>query len=207
MKGEDPDPGRQLFRGEHGLDPADLAGPGKKNEDVPGVLGEGFANRCRDGRLGSLRRMRDPVPGIDREDPAGCGDDRCAPQHGRHLAGVDRRRHDQHPKIRAKDSPRLEHQRQTEVGVQTPLVKLVENDQAVRFERGIVLQQPREDALGHHFDPGFPRNPGVETDSIAHGPADRFTQMPGNPASRRPSREATGLQHDDLPTLEPGLVQ
>ena len=52
------------------------------------------------------------------------------------------------------DRLRLAAQGEGQVGVQAALVELVEDHAADPVERRVVLQQPEQDAVGHHLDAG-----------------------------------------------------
>ena len=68
--------------------------------------------------------------------------------------GVDRGRHDEDPQVGADGVAGVERQRQTEIGLQVPLVELVEDDEAGAGEGRVRLHPPRQDALGDHLDAG-----------------------------------------------------
>ena len=96
---------------------------------------------------------------------------------------VERRRHHQQAQILAQMPARIQRQRQAQIGFEAALVELVEDDQADAVERGIVLDQPRQDALGHHLDARFGPMRVSSRGAEAHGLADALS--PSISAMRR----------------------
>ena len=147
--------------------PADLAGAGQEREDITGGLVQRGSDRASDGGLHRHARARRHVSGLDGKLPPLAGDERCVAEQGGHRSAVQRRRHHEHSEIVAQDRPRLQRERQPQIGVDTPLVELVEDDEADSLERWIGQQHPGQYSFGHDLDPGARADPRVMPDPIA----------------------------------------
>ena len=77
----------------------------------------------------------------------------ASPSSFDYRSAIERRGHDQDAQIVAHVLLRIQTQCQAEIGMQAAFVKLIEDQQADEFERGIVLQPARQDAFGDDFDP------------------------------------------------------
>ena len=86
-------------------------------------------------------------------------------------------------------------------------MELIENQQAYAFKRRVVLQAAGQDALCDHFDAGVGANIAVETNPIADGLTDLFTQFTGQTLSRRTGGQTSRFEHDDALAGKPRLVQ
>ena len=84
-----------------------------------------------------------------------------------------------------------------EVGVQAPLVELVEHDGADAFEERVGQQLPGEDALGHDPEPRPRPDPALEPDLVADLLAERPAVLLGDPRRRRPARRPAAAGADD----------
>ena len=198
----------------HGLEPLggapDLAGPGQEDEHVAGFVAQGARDVRGDRGLDAVSRQATgravQVAGFHRVlAPLGRDHRRgvaVAQQFG-DRRGVEGRRHDQQAQVVAKQSPRLERQRQAEIGVQRALVELVEDHQPDAVEPRIGLQHARQDALGDHLDAGAGADPGVAADAVADRLADLFAQQCRHASRRGAGGEAARLENDDLAALEP----
>ena len=118
---------------------ADLLGPGQEDEDVAGVVRarQDLLHR-RDDRLGSGRTSRRTIGDLDRERPPLDAQHRAVAQEPRDRPGVHRGRHDDQDQVVADRLPDLAQQGQGQVGVQAPLVELVEHHRADAFEEWVV---------------------------------------------------------------------
>ena len=109
------------------------------------------------------------MSGFHREAPPRAGDDRRATEQRGDRRAIERSGHDEHPEIGPQNRARLDGQRETEIGVQAPLVELVEDDHAGGLERRIGLQHASENALGEHLDAGGGAYHAVAPDAVADG--------------------------------------
>ena len=153
-----------------------------------------------------FRAARD-VLGGDVEAAAARGNDRGVSQEvgdGLHVQGC--RHHDQ-PQILAQVPLAFEAQRKPQVGIQAAFMELVEDHAADARETRVVLQHPRENALGDHFDARLAAHaclePGAKSDSAADGFAEQMRHAAGDGARR----DAPRLEHQDLLPLEPGALE
>src|SRR5262249_50615636 len=96
-------------------------------------------------------------------------------------------------------------QRQTEVAVKRTLVKLIEQDGGDARERGIVENEAREHALGHHLDARRGRDFGPEAHAVAHAGADGFAKCRSHARGGGPRREPARLEHGGVFSLRPRL--
>ena len=117
-----------------------------------------------------------------------------------------RRRHHHDAQVVAR-TPGLARERETEIGVNAPLVKLVDDDRAERREQRILLQPRRQDALGGDEQPRVGRELAVE----AHVPADFAAERP--PCSLRDApgdrarRNAPRLQQQHRTVARPAPAE
>ena len=100
----------------------------------------------------------------------------------------------------------VEGQRQAQVGLEIPLVELVEDDHRRAGQGRVSLQPPGEDAFGDDLDPGRVAGPAVVTGDVADRLADLLAEQIGHPASRGPRRQTARFEHDDLP-VQPRLLE
>ena len=79
-------------------------------------------------------------------------------------------------------------------------MELVEDKDRHTFKGRIFYQHPRQDALGHNFDPRTTADFLLETDPIPHRLSYLFAQQLSHPPGNLPRGYTPRLQHDDLPT-------
>ena len=110
----------------------------------------------RAGRQDLDRRLLDgharPIGDLDGMDAARNIDHRAVSEKRRDPRRIERRRHDDDPQI-VPGAPGLSRECQPEVGVDAPLVKLVDDDGAKAGEGRILLKPRGEDAFGGHQQP------------------------------------------------------
>ena len=204
---QDPDPLATGPGGQLAGRPADLLDPRQEREHVA-ARGLGFD---RPGDLDGQRlARRAPIGHLDRVRPPLDPDDRRVAQELRDRPGVHRRRHHDQDQVVADRLADLAEHRQGQVGVQAPLVELVEDHGADAFEEGVAHELTVEDALGHDPDSGLGADPPLEPDLIADPPADRPAVLLGDPAGGGPGGDPPGLEHHQVRVLgrqEPGPDQ
>ena len=86
-------------------------------------------------------------------------------------------------------------------------MKFIEDHQADAFQRRVVLQPPRQNAFGDHFDTGAWADLAVQADAITDGFPHRLTQLAGQALGRSARCQPTWLKHDDGLPGQPGLLQ
>jgi len=86
-------------------------------------------------------------------------------------------------------------------------VKLIEDHQADAFQRRIVLQAPRQNALGDHLDARLRPDLAVQADAIANGLANPLAQLAGQSLGCRARGQAARFEHDELLPGQPRLVE
>jgi hypothetical protein len=89
-------------------------------------------------------------------------------------------------------------ERERDVAVQMPLVKLVEEDRGHAPQVRIPQEAPREDALGHEADPRPRARDVLEAHLVADHLADLLAQLVGHAARGETRRQAARLEDDDL---------
>ncbi len=124
----------------------------------------------------------------------------------RHSCGVDRGRHHEQAEVGTDGAAHVQGERKPQVRLQIALVELVEDDAARVGEFGVALEAPGEDALGHDLDPSRPAHAAIRPGDVAHRVAGLLAQQVRHPPCRRPGRQPPRLEHDDLPPVEPRLV-
>ncbi len=164
----------------------DLAGARQERQHLPARLrqhvGHGVGQRLP-GRVRDLHGMH----------TARHVDDRTVAEEGGHAGGIERRRHDDQAEVLAGE-PGLARERQTQVGVNRPLVELVEDDRAEVGRERILLEAGGQDALGRDEQTGLRSELPIES----HLPADLVARRPsllvGDARGNRAGRDAARLQ-------------
>ena len=189
------------------LGAADFGGARQEGQHRAGI----GAQRRRDGirHLPLQRRigLAAEITGLDRKGAALAGDNRRVAEQFGDPRAIERRRHHQDAQILAQAGLGVARQRQAQIRIERALVKFVEQHGGDAVEFGVVENLPREDALGHDFDPGGARNLRAETNAIADGLAGAFAERLRHPFGAGAGRDPARLQHDDLFALQPGRVE
>ena len=180
----------------------DLLDPRQEHEDVAPIASDPSSiSRDRRRRPRSGSGVVSPVAAYETIStgirPPFDPDDRAAAEERRDRLGVERGRH--HDRIRSSrtDSADLAKQGEGQVGVQAPLVELVEDDGADAFEERVGEELAGEDALGRDAQPGPRADPPLEADLVADLLAQRPAVLLGDPPRRGAGRDAPGLEHDE----------
>ena len=105
----------------------DFSLAGEEDQDIPLVLDESLSHRRRRGRFHAGFRAPGEISGFNREALTGAGHDRRATEERGDRLAIERCGHDENPEIPPQNRARLERQCETEIGVHTPLVELVED--------------------------------------------------------------------------------
>jgi hypothetical protein len=208
---------RQRAVVEHRAHAADLGRPGEEDQQIAGMRRQRRAHRGDDcgldaaaarTRLGAPlapvhgHRMAAPGAGHDRRRLAvGLAEQR------RDACAVERRRHDQDAQLVAQQLLRLQREREPQVGVQAALVVLVEEHGAERLQCRIVLQHPRQHALGHDLHARAGPDARLVADAVADRLADLLAERRGEPSRRGAGSQPSGLEHEDAAPLQPGRVE
>jgi len=160
---------------------ADLALAGEEHEDVAARIHLGdLVHRVRDG-LREIRFLlgRRPIQHVDGIRPPGDLDHRRAAEELREPLGLERRGADDHPQVGPlRDQPLQEPEE--EVDVQRALVRLVDDDRAVRAEQRIVLDLREQHAVGEELDVRVARDLVVEPDLVADDIAELRLELLGD---------------------------
>ena len=138
---------------------------------------------------------------------SGRGHDRRVIEQARQLPYVERRRHHQELEVLAQGLPDLDAQRQSKICIETPLVKLVEDDAADAGQSGILLQHARENALGDHLYSRLAADARLQAGSKTDGTANRLLKERCHAVCHRACGNAARLEHHNLLVLEPGSLQ
>ena len=129
--------------------------------------------------------------------------DRTVAEVGRDGPGIERRRHHHDTQVVAGE-PGLLHQRQPDVGVDAPLVELVQDDRRHVTEQRVVVEVGRQHALGDQAHARLGPEAAVEADVPADLAAGRPALLLGDAPRDAARRQPTGLQHDDGTTVGDG---
>ncbi len=178
--------------------------PGRKASTEPARRAARAAIASAICRSSGVSRIAAEIARLDRKGAAFAFDHGRAVEQLRDPRAVKRRRHHENPQVFAQTPLRVERQRQPEIGIERALVKFVEQHGGDAVQFRIVENQPGENALGDHLDPGRARHLRAEADAIAHRLAhplaERLRHALGGGARRDPAR----FQHDDLPPFAQG---
>ena len=101
----------------------------------------------------------------------------------------------------------MQYEGESGVAVEASLVELVEDDQAVVVERGVLLHHAGEHAFGDHLDPGGGADVCVEARPVPDGTADRLADEVRHPMRGGARGKPPRFEHDDPAASQPGRVQ
>ena len=121
-----------------------------------------------------------------------------AEQRGQPLR-LGRGRHGEQLQVRAQRGPDVEAEGEREVGVQVPLVALVEDDGVHPGQLRVGLQPADQQAGGDHLDAGRGAAPAVAADAVADPAADGLAEQRGHPARGGAGGHPAGLGDEDAP--------
>ncbi|MNN32630.1 hypothetical protein D3C81_1463540 [compost metagenome] len=188
----------------------DLGLSRQEHQHAAGLVVQGFEDGLHQARLDEFTGLERPAPAHRHRvhAPFAAQDRRVVEQPGQAFA-FKRGGHQENFQrlIVTEQFATIEAQGQGQVSVEAALVKLVENQQAHAFQRRIILQAPGEDAFGDHFDSGIGADFAVEANAIAHGFADLFPQLTGQPLRRRACGQSAGFEHQDGLPGQPRFVE
>ena len=125
-------------------------------------------------------------------------DDRTSAEERRDARGIERRRHHDDSQVGVRQ-PCLPAQREPEIGMNAPLVELVEDDRSEARQERVLLQPRREYALGRDENPGAIAELPFEPDVPADLAPDRPALLRRDPPRDRSCRDAARLQNDRRP--------
>ncbi len=187
--------------------PMDLRRPRQEGQDRSGLPRHRVADHAREVRIPALCVGRWRVAGLHRPGRAAHAEQRRITQEIRHRGTVHGGRHHHDPEVVAHRRGDTQHQGQRRVGHQRPLVELVEQHRRHALERGIIVQHPKQHALGDHLDARGRAHLRLATDAIAEGRTHRLAAKRGHASRCRPRRQATRLQHHDAAASGPRRVE
>jgi hypothetical protein len=181
---------------------------GQERQDVARLVLERLRDRaCGSGgdvdlALAAIRDVRATPARLDIECFAFRTHDRCVAEQLRDCRCVERRRHHEDLQVIAHLCLRFEAQGQAQIGIETALMKLVEDHHRDAFERGVTLQPASQNSFCDDLDARVLAGPRFQARAEADGLADRFAEQLCHPRRDGPRREAPRLQHDDLAGLQ-----
>ncbi len=114
---------------------------------------------------------------------------------------------DDDAKVGAARAPEPLDQGEGDVGVQVPLVELVEDHDRDAVEVGRGDELATEHALGDEADARPGARDVLEAHLVAHGAADLLAELLGDASGGHARREASGLEHDDAAALGEARVE
>ena len=189
---------------EGALHAANLRGTGQETQDVAVVIAQGVADHLR--RLLLEVDLRAPCNEVSRdvEAAAAGGNDRRVVQQPGDGLHIQSRRHHQEAQILAQILLTLDAQRQSQIGVQTALVKLIEDHATDVAQARVILQHAREDAFRDHFDARLAAHPRLEPSAKSNASADGFAKQLRHAAGDGARRDPPRFEHQDFSVPEPG---
>ncbi len=191
---------------EHGLCSCNLAPAWEESKHVAIAVFQGLPCHTRKLMLDALLRARWRVVDAHRITTTRTGDARCV-EPLRDALAVQGRRHHQQPQFGPQRGLHIQRERSAEIPGQMAFVEFVEQDRADPAQFRIILDQPREDALGNHLDPRRRTDLRFEADAIADGATDLLTKLLRHELRRRARGDAPRLQHQDLLPSEPRRIE
>ncbi len=187
---------------------ADLASAGQEHQHVAArLLGQHLLHRAR--HLLFQRAIVGPRQMLDaqRVELALAPEQRTVAQEARHRIGFQRRAHHHQLQIRARARREPRQQRQRQIGLQVPLVELVEHHCAHALQRRIVEQAAHQHALGHVADARRAARHILEAHRVADAAPHLFAALGRHAPRRQPRRQPPRLRHQDLPRARQPRVE
>ena len=198
--------GHRGQRGQRAQGIADFALAGQEHQQVAGLLRQCMLDATTQLRQQAFVASRREVRHRHRiRAPLGRQPRRVDSRRQRRA--IERGRHHQQPQVRPQLRLHVERQGQAEVAGQVAFVEFVENNGRHAVQGRVVLDHPRQDALGKHFDAGGRRNLVFEADAIADGGADRLAALARHEAGGRARGHPARLQHQDAAVAAPAGLQ
>ena len=143
------------------------------------------------------------IAALDRERTPFRGDHRRIRERLPEPLVIQRRRHNQQPKVVAQPLLNVEQQRKGQIGLEAALVKFIKDHQPDAGQLRIVLQHTGENTLGDHLQPRGRSNAGFGAHPVPYRLArffiQQFRQALRHIARRQPAR----LQQDNFPADAP----
>ncbi len=142
------------------MNTTNLTRPGKKNEHISLLFTQGAVDELHDDglRRGLARRSRKQrqglarIPRFDGKQASFGGDDGSIVEQSRNGLAIQGGRHDQDLEARRQVFPGVECQGEAEIGLQAPLMELIEDNGGEVFECRVMLQNACEDAFRDDLD-------------------------------------------------------
>jgi hypothetical protein len=141
------------------------------------------------------------VGDVDGKRPAGAADDRRIAQKSRDRLGFERRGHHDDHQVRPHGLADFAEQRDGQIGVQAPLVELIQHDAANALKVRVVEQLPRQHALSHDVQPRLGGDFPFEADLIPDLAADRPLVFIGDALGGGAGGDAAGLEQHQVRML------
>src|SRR6185437_15482553 len=124
-----------------------------------------------------------------------------------HPRAVERRRHDEEPKVLVQGALSVEREREAKIGVERALVELVEQDGRDALERRIVEDLPCEHALGDDLDARAIRNKTRQPHAQADRLPDLFVERRRHSGGGGAGGETAWLEQNEALAHGPGFVE
>jgi len=86
-------------------------------------------------------------------------------------------------------------------------VVFIEDDEPYTFKRGVFLQAPGEDPLGHYLDAGTRPYFALQPNPVSNGLTYPLIQLAGQTLRCSSSSKAAGLKHQDGLVTQPWLIE
>jgi hypothetical protein len=183
----------------------DLADAGEEGEHVAFLLAPGRQDRARHRLIGAhLGTAAEPFDPKRVRPPFALDHRRITHERGE-AGAVDRRRHHDDPQVLAQHRLAFKRQREAEVAVEVPLVRLVEQHRRDSCQLLVAEDPVDEDRLGDDEDPRGRGLLAVEPGEIADAPANGLSQELGDPFGRSACGDTARAEQDDLPGA-PGFI-
>ena len=189
-----------------GLQPVHFPFTRQKDQDISLLLLQGIFHQSGGNRKHLLSCWPVQVTNIHREQPA-IGHYGLSTKELGYGGFFQCGGHDQQTQILPQGSPHIQAQGQGKIGLQGTLMELIENHQTHTGKFGVLLQTPHQQAFGQHFDAGLAADALFHTHLVSHCLSGVLLQQIRHENSRHARRGPARFEHDDLLSLQPGLIQ
>jgi hypothetical protein len=144
---------------------------------------------------------------LDRKRSSFTGDDRATAQIRRDRLDGQGRRHHNDAQLGSYRLLQQPHHAQSKIALQAALVKLVEEDDRCRIEKGILVQESNEDARRHDQDARLSAALTIETHMIPDLVAEPSAAFVGHAPCGGTCRETSWFQEDNAPILRQTRIE
>lgn len=115
--------------------------------------------------------------------------------------------HDEQAKVGSEEPLRFATESESQISLQAALMEFIKDHDSIGLQRWILLQQPGQHALGHHFEPCGRPNFCVEAHAVADGFSNSFLPLFRHTASGGSCCKSPRFEHQEVFAGQPCCIQ